>query len=158
MRGGAPSRGPSDAGADASGAVAEDGPPAFGSPIVPGPREVLEASGAWDAVAAQIAAGPQRDRRSRTGAGSGRRAKAQLDPIAEVGQAREELGTKPEQALLRLALVLRADPTLAPAILDAISLRREPAAALLRGDAERLLGRHLEAEAAFDVAAGTLEP
>jgi hypothetical protein len=158
LRGGAASRGPSDAAAGESGAVAEDGRPAFGSPIVPGPREVLEASGAWDAVAAQIAAGPPRDRQSRTGVGSGRRAKAQLNPTAEVEQAREELGTKPERALLRLSLVLRADPTLAPAILDAISLRREPAAALLRGDAERLLGRHLEAEAAFDVAAETLEP
>ena len=65
--------------------------------------------------------------------------------------------SRPERALLRLGLVLRADPTLAPAVLDAIHLRREPAAALLRGDAERLLGRHLEAEAAFDAAAEALE-
>jgi hypothetical protein len=56
-----------------------------------------------------------------------------------------------------MALALRADPTIAPAVLDAINLRREPAAALLRGDAQRLLGRHLEAEAAFDAAAETLE-
>jgi len=48
-------------------------------------------------------------------------------------------------------------PDHAPAVLDAINLRREPDAALLRGDAQRLLGRHLEAEAAFDAAAETLE-
>jgi hypothetical protein len=43
-------------------------------------------------------------------------------------------------------------------VLDALHLRREPAAALLRGDAQRLLGRHLEAEAAFDAAAASLDP
>ena len=80
-----------------------------------------------------------------------------FDPVAELARGREELGPKPERALLRLALVLRHDPTLAPAVLDALHLRREPAAALLRGDAQRLLGRHLEAEAAFDVAADSLE-
>jgi len=52
-------------------------------------------------------------------------------------------------ATLRLRSAARIDPTLAPAVLDAISLRREPAAELIRGDAQRLLGRHLEAEAAF---------
>jgi hypothetical protein len=72
-------------------------------------------------------------------------------------RAVEELASKPEQSFLRMALALRADPTLAPAVLAAVHLRREPAAALLRGDAQRLLGRHLEAEAAFDAAAETLE-
>jgi hypothetical protein len=86
-----------------------------------------------------------------------RRNKAQLDPRAELDRAREELGAKPEQAYLRMALALRADPTLAPAILDVVHLRRDAAAAMLRGDAQRLLGRHLEAEAAFDAAAETLE-
>jgi hypothetical protein len=42
-------------------------------------------------------------------------------------------------------------------VLDAVALRREPTAALVRGDAQRLLGRHLEAEAAFDAAADSLE-
>jgi hypothetical protein len=122
---------------------------------VPGPREVLEASGAWADIAAQMATG---------GAARGtaprvaRRHKAQLDPRAELDRAREELGSKPERAYLRMALALRADPTLAPAILNAVHLRRDPAAAMLRGDAQRLLGRHLEAEAAFDAAAETLEP
>lgn len=86
-----------------------------------------------------------------------RRMKGQLDPRAELGRARTELDSRPERAFLRLALVLRHDPTLAPLVLAALHLRREPAAALLRGDAQRLLGRHLEAEAAFDAAAETLE-
>lgn len=133
------------------------GAPAGGpSRAVPGPREVLEAAGAWDDVAAQLSAAKARERAA-AGAAGGRHAKAQLEPLAELEHAREELGTRPERALLRLALVLRADPTLAPAVLDAIRLRREPLAALLRGDAERLLGRHLEAEAAFDAAAESLE-
>jgi hypothetical protein len=86
-----------------------------------------------------------------------RRAKAQMDPMSELARAREELDSKPDRAFLRLALVLRHDPTLAPAVLEALHLRREPTAALVRGDAQRLLGRHLEAEAAFDVAAESLE-
>lgn len=79
------------------------------------------------------------------------------DPLEELAQAREELASQPDRALLRLALVLRADPTLAPNVLDAVSLRREPAAAIIRGDAQRLLGRHLEAEAAFTAAGDALD-
>jgi len=86
-----------------------------------------------------------------------RRVKAQLDPSAELARARAELETRPDRAFLRFALVLRHDPTLAPLVLAALHLRREPAAALLRGDAQRLLGRHMEAEAAFDAAAESLE-
>jgi len=88
---------------------------------------------------------------------SPRRIKAQLEPLAELARAKAELDTRPDRAFLRLALVLRHDPTLAPAVLDVLHLRREATAALLRGDAQRLLGRHLEAEAAFDAAAETLE-
>lgn len=98
--------------------------------------------------AAETAATPAQPRR---------RGKGQLDPTAELGLARTELDQHPERAFLRLALVLRHDPTLAPMVLDVLHLRRESAAALLRGDAQRLLGRHLEAEAAFDAAAESLE-
>jgi hypothetical protein len=107
---------------------------------VPGPREVFESTdpGLWPegvapAEAAHAATGPSLD----------------IDPLLELAQAKAELSTDAERALVRLSLVLRIDPTLAPAVLDAISLRREPAAELIRGDAQRLLGRHLEAEAAF---------
>jgi hypothetical protein len=89
--------------------------------------------------------------------GNERRVKGQLDPATELLHAREELSTKPERAILRLSLVLRHDPTYAPAVLDILHLRREPSAALVRGDAQRLLGRHMEAEAAFDAAAESLE-
>ena len=92
-----------------------------------------------------------------TAAATSRRGKGQLDPTAELAIARTELDHDADRAFLRLALVLRHDPTLAPMVLDVLHLRREPAAALLRGDAQRLLGRHLEAEAAFDAAAESLE-
>jgi hypothetical protein len=106
---------------------------------VPGPREVFESTdpGLWPEAAA-VAEGAH---------GSG--PSLGIDPLLELAQAREELSTDSERGLVRLSLVLRIDPTLAPAVLDAISLRREPAAELIRGDAQRLLGRHLEAEAAF---------
>ena len=80
-----------------------------------------------------------------------------MDPATELARARDELSAKPERAILRLSLVLRHDPTYAPAVLDILHLRREPSAALVRGDAQRLLGRHMEAEAAFDAAAESLE-
>lgn len=147
---------PSGAGAGPQGSAEGSGAASPGAPAraVPGPREVLEASGAWGDIAAQMAVGDAaRGARPR----AERRQKAQLDPRAELDRARDELDTKPERAFLRMGLALRADPTLAPAILDAVHLRREAAAALLRGDAQRLMGRHLEAEAAFDAAADTLE-
>ncbi|HUG30601.1 MAG TPA: hypothetical protein VMQ65_08850 [Candidatus Limnocylindria bacterium] len=118
---------------------------------IPGPREVL-AAGGWQ-PRGQAGGGPE-VRRGRPGE---RRVKGQLDPAAELARARAELGSRPERAFLRLALVLRHDPTLAPMVLETLHLRREPTAALLRGDAQRLLGRHLEAEAAFDAAAEYLE-
>lgn len=97
-------------------------------------------------------------RRARVAPGTEpRRSKGHLEPLAELARAKAELEARPDRAFMRLALVLRHDPTLAPAVLDALHLRREPAAALLRGDAQRLLGRHLEAEAAFDAAAESLE-
>jgi hypothetical protein len=107
---------------------------------VPGPREVFESTdpGLWPEGAAAA-----------EGAHPGTGPSLDIDPLLELAQAREELSTDAERALVRLSLVLRIDPTLAPAVLDAISLRGEPAAELIRGDAQRLLGRHLEAEAAF---------
>jgi hypothetical protein len=91
------------------------------------------------------------------GARTPRRRTSHVDPAAELQRAREELDHDTDRALLRLALVLRHDPTRAPAVLELLHLRREPRAALLRGDAQRLLGRHLEAEAEFETAADSLE-
>jgi len=143
--------GASSEAADARSQLPAD-PTGVAARAVPGPREVLEASGAWPNIAAQMAVGDAAAKQA-----APRRQRAELDPRAELERARDELGSKPDRALLRLALALRADPTIAPAVLDVIHLRREPAAAVLRGDAQRLLGRHLEAEAAFDAAAETLD-
>lgn len=56
-------------------------------------------------------------------------------------------------AAVRLALVLRIAPALAPAILDLVGDRHDPALALVRGDAYRLVGRELEARQAYADAA-----
>ena len=78
------------------------------------------------------------------------------EPAVELALAREELGADVGRACLRLALVLRSDPAFAPAVIEALAMRKEPAAAVVRGDAQRLLGRHLEAEAAYAQAAAGL--
>ena len=83
------------------------------------------------------------------------------EPAEELARARDELESEDAEhiarGLARLALVLRLDPMLAPAVLDAVGQRREATALLLRGDAYRLVGRRLEAEAAFGAAARALE-
>jgi hypothetical protein len=132
---------------------------------IPGPREVIDATTdlEWTATrratetaeggaSTPAAAMPPAERPARP-----RRVRGQLDPAAELERARSDIEAKPERALLRLSLVLRHDPTLAPTVLELLRLRRDPMAALVRGDAQRLLGRHLEAEAAFDAAAESLE-
>jgi len=83
------------------------------------------------------------------------------EPAEELARAREELASgDPADAargLARLTLVLRLDPALAAAVLGALGPAREAGALLVRGDACRLLGRQLEAEAAFAAAARALE-
>jgi hypothetical protein len=152
---GQPPRGPASAGS------APGTQPANGveQRTIPGPREVIDATagGPWAIPPKRSIEVPTLPGVQRGAHQAGRRVRGQLDPSAELAQARAELATRPDRALLRLALVLRHDPTLAPAVLEALHLRREPGAALIRGDAQRLLGRHLEAEAAFDAAAETLE-
>ncbi len=78
-----------------------------------------------------------------------------------LGQARDEIrGGDPARiasALDRLALTLRLDPTLASEIAEIVSRLQEPAAMLLRGDTLRILGRILEAEAAYGAAAAALD-
>jgi hypothetical protein len=144
-----------------SAARIESGPPRERESAVPGPRDVLEATepqlwGEGTAGAPAHDAEPK-GRSPRAGARQPNvPAALDRDPVAELAQARAELSTEPEQGLLRLALTLRLDPTLAPAVLDLVAGRTEPLAARLRGDAQRLLGRHLEAEAAFASAAAGL--
>jgi hypothetical protein len=78
------------------------------------------------------------------------------DPTRELARARAELEVDVERACVRLALVLRSDPSTARAVLAALELRRDPASAVVRGDALRLMGRHLEAEAAYAQGAAAL--
>ncbi len=83
------------------------------------------------------------------------------EPADELARAGAELesGNLNETArgLARLALLLRVDPALAPAVLDLLGPRRGVGAHLLRGDAYRLLGRHLEAEVAYVAAGAALD-
>lgn len=83
------------------------------------------------------------------------------EPADLVPQALEDMRSgDPERmvvGLARLGLALRLDPNLAPAVIDALSRRREPAALLVRGDAYRILGRLLESEAAYAAAAAALD-
>lgn len=84
-----------------------------------------------------------------------------VEPMDELSRARMELssGNADEslRGVSRLALALRVDPAIAPAVVDALRLRGDPAALLVRGDAYRLLGRDLEAEAAFHAAGQALD-
>jgi hypothetical protein len=83
------------------------------------------------------------------------------DPTELLARGRAEVrsGTVDRLAagLDRLGLALRLDPTLAPGVLDAIGRHHEPAALLVRGDAYRILGRTIEAEAAYLAAASALD-
>jgi hypothetical protein len=162
------------AAAEMSGTARADGPPPgmFVSAVpdrptreavsaIPRPGDVLAATtGLWDEIPGAGGTPPGPPRRRSSAAPNWvepARAKGHADPRAELEAAREELGATPDRGLLRLALVLRLDPSLAPDVLEAVRLRREPAAAVLRGDAQRLLGRHLEAEAAFADAIEAIE-
>jgi hypothetical protein len=70
----------------------------------------------------------------------------------DLGRAALEAGDTNEAAV-RLGLVLRVAPALAPAVLDLIDGRTEREMALVRGDAYRLVGREIEARQAFVEAA-----
>ena len=60
------------------------------------------------------------------------------------GRAALDAG-RPGQAAAGLALALRAEPSLAPTVLDLIAGRQEPVLALVRGDANRIVGHEAEA-------------
>lgn len=68
------------------------------------------------------------------------------DPAELLARARAAIGgDRPGQAAAGLALALRAEPSLAPAILDLLAGRQEPVLALVRGDAHRIVGHEAEA-------------
>jgi hypothetical protein len=74
------------------------------------------------------------------------------DTELDLGRAALE-ANDPDEAALRLGLVLRVAPFLAPAVLDLVDGRTEQGLALVRGDAYRLVGRELDARRAFIEAA-----
>jgi tetratricopeptide (TPR) repeat protein len=74
------------------------------------------------------------------------------DQMLGLGRAALE-ENDPDEAAVRLGLVLRVAPVLAPAVLELIEGRKERGLALVRGDAYRIVGRELEARRAFSEAA-----
>lgn len=74
------------------------------------------------------------------------------DTELDLGRAALEAG-EADEAAVRLGLVLRVAPALAPAVLELIDGRTERGLALVRGDAYRLVGREIEARRAFSEAA-----
>ena len=74
------------------------------------------------------------------------------DAELDLGRAALDAG-QADEAAVRLGLVLRVSPALAPAVLDLIEGRSERGLALVRGDAYRIVGREMEARRAFVEAA-----
>ncbi len=78
------------------------------------------------------------------------------DPAGELDAARAALAAGDRAgAALRLSIVLRLAPTLAPAVLDIATGESGPEFDLVRGDALRLVGRESQARRAFASAART---
>ena len=82
-----------------------------------------------------------------------------LDPTVLFHRARVALDEgRAAEAATGLILALRASPGLAPAVLDLLSGRSESILALVRGDAQWVVGREVEAMRDHAVAAGALAP
>lgn len=97
-------------------------------------------------------------------AGAARHAQPEADPGSPASAAAAEsfaggraalAGDNVGIAALRLGVALRLDPGFAEVVLEAVGAwDRDPALALVAGDALRLLGREAEALIAFDLARG----
>lgn len=82
-----------------------------------------------------------------------------LDPTVLFHGARVALEAgQAAEAATGLILALRASPGLAPAVLDLLAGRGEPILALVRGDAQRIVGREVEAMRDHAEAAGGVAP
>ncbi len=76
------------------------------------------------------------------------------DPVAELAAARAAIAAGDHGgAAVHLALVLRLEPTMAPAVVDAAGHHRDPALLLVRGDALRIAGHEAEARREYAAAA-----
>ena len=79
------------------------------------------------------------------------------EPADELDAARDDLRAgRLADGAIRLAVVLRLAPALAPAILDAITGLSSPSLELVRGDALRLVGHERDARLAYAAAADLL--
>ena len=80
------------------------------------------------------------------------------EPADELDLARDDLRAgRLADGAIRLAVVLRLAPTMAPAILDVISAQSSPSLELVRGDALRLVGHERDARLAYAAAAAQLD-
>ena len=80
------------------------------------------------------------------------------DPGLELEAARAELAAgQRDAAAIRLAVVLRFLPALAPVVLDIVATEPGPSFDLIRGDALRLVGREGQARRAYAAAADHVE-
>lgn len=80
------------------------------------------------------------------------------EPADELDAAREDLRAGRSAAgAIRLAVVLRLAPALAPAVLEALATLSGPSLELVRGDALRLVGYERDAQLAYAAAAAQLE-
>ena len=80
------------------------------------------------------------------------------EPVDELDLARDDLRAgRSAHGAIRLAVVLRLAPALAPAVLDAISGLSGPSLELVRGDALRLVGHERDARLAYASAAALLD-
>ncbi len=130
----------------------------------PAPQPTLRA-GDTDPEVVAARASTAADRRERgarsqtpgfwdTDAGADLAAAELPDPVAELDAGRAALAAGSiDEAALRLGLVLRLAPALAPAVLDATEGHASPLISIVRGDAYRLVGFDLEAQRAFAAAA-----
>ena len=83
---------------------------------------------------------------------------SEYDPAAELQVARDAIAAGDlDRAGVRLALVLRVRPALAPAVLDVARGVEGPAFDLVRGDALRLTGHEAAAQEAFAAAVRGVE-
>jgi hypothetical protein len=80
------------------------------------------------------------------------------EPADELEAARDDLRAgRRSSGAIRLAVVLRLAPALAPAVLDALAGHSGPSAELVRGDALRLVGHERDARQAYATAAAQLD-
>jgi hypothetical protein len=114
----------------APGAAAGPGPGPTGGPTAAAPHDEQAGPSLWgDEPGAALSAGG-----------------AAVDPSSLFHRAHRALdANRTAEAATGLILALRGSPSLAPAVLDLLSGRAEPILVLIRGDAQRMVGREVEA-------------